>query len=117
MNRSNASTHPDYLTREEALRRLQVKPQTLYAYVSRGYIRSLPAQAAGPTPRRGSVYSRDDVDKMRARSLARAGHVARHQFAVDVIGIKSPQGTQGDAPGRPTSQPRRCICQGCPYTT
>ena len=74
MNRSNASTHPDYLTREEALRRLQVKPQTLYAYVSRGYIRSLPAQAAGPTPRRGSVYSRDDVDKVRARSLARAGH-------------------------------------------
>ena len=63
MSRGNGSTHPDYLTREEALRRLQVKPQTLYAYVSRGHIRSLPAQAAGPTPRRGSVYSREEIGR------------------------------------------------------
>jgi citrate synthase len=59
----------DYLSRTEALRILRVKPQTLYCYVSRGFIRRVP-QPAG----RSSFYLREDVEKMRARSTARAGH-------------------------------------------
>ncbi|MEO7403918.1 MAG: citrate synthase, partial [Burkholderiales bacterium] len=61
----------DYLTREEALAILGVKAQTLYAYVSRGHIRSV-TQPDG----RSSFYVRDDVEKMRAKSAARAGHGA-----------------------------------------
>ena len=61
----------DYLTRDEALGILRVKPQTLYCYVSRGYIRSVP-QPDG----RSSFYAREDVEKMKAKSAARAGHGA-----------------------------------------
>lgn len=61
----------DYLTRVQALDILRVKPQTLYCYVSRGYIRSVP-QPDG----RSSFYLREDVDKMKAKSAARAGHGA-----------------------------------------
>ena len=59
-----------YISREDALRILDVKPQTLYAYVSRGQIRSVRRPGGG----RVSLYSREDVDKVRARSTARTGH-------------------------------------------
>jgi citrate synthase len=47
-----------------------VKRETLYAYASRGLLR---AAASGKAPR-GRVYNREDVDRLRARSQARAGH-------------------------------------------
>ena len=59
----------DYLSRQEALAVLGVKPQTLYAYVSRGFLRSVP-QPGG----RGSYYLREDVETLRAKSVARSGH-------------------------------------------
>src|SRR3954470_18649142 len=59
----------DYLSRAEALEILGIKPQTLYCYVSRGYIRSLP-QPGG----RSSYYSREDVERVKAKSVARSGH-------------------------------------------
>ena len=59
----------DYLSRQEALAILGVKPQTLYAYVSRGLVRSVP-QPGGRT----GYYLREDVDKLRAKSVARSGH-------------------------------------------
>jgi citrate synthase len=59
----------DYLSRSEALEILGIKPQTLYCYVSRGYIRSLP-QPGG----RSSYYSREDVERVKAKSVARSGH-------------------------------------------
>jgi citrate synthase len=61
----------DYLTRSEALEILQIKLQTLYAYVSRGWIRSVPQ---GPTGRR--LYSRQDVERMKSRADARSGHAS-----------------------------------------
>ncbi len=64
-----AASPADYLSRSEALRILRVKPQTLYCYVSRGFIRRVP-QPVG----RSSYYLREDVEKMRMRSAARAGH-------------------------------------------
>lgn len=59
----------DWLSSGDALALLAVKPATLYAYVSRGLVRSV----RGPhgRPRR---YAREDVARLVARRDARAGH-------------------------------------------
>lgn len=56
----------DFMPRKEACQLLGVKAQTLYAYVSRGLIRTADA----------GLYSRADVMSLKARSRARAGHGA-----------------------------------------
>ncbi|MEJ1974744.1 MAG: citrate synthase [Acetobacteraceae bacterium] len=61
----------DYLTRAETLEILRIKLQTLYAYVSRGWIRSVPHGAKG---RR--LYARQDVERMKMRADARGGHAS-----------------------------------------
>lgn len=53
----------EWLTREEALARLNVRPQTLYAYVSRGRIGMQPDEA---DPRR-SQYRADDIAALATR--------------------------------------------------
>lgn len=63
------ATPGDYLTRAETLGMLQIKLQTLYAYVSRGLIRSVPQ---GDKGRR--LYARQDVERMKSRADARSGH-------------------------------------------
>ena len=63
----NASTE-DYLTRAEAVAQLDVKPATLYTYVSRGLIR----RVRKPGTKR-SLYYKEDVRKVRSRSEARSG--------------------------------------------
>lgn len=52
----------DYLTVEEATARLGVKPQTLYAYVSRQLIRRITLDDS-----KRSLYSREDIDKLARR--------------------------------------------------
>ena len=66
--RKNGSGGADYLTRDEALAILSIKPQTLYAYVSRGLIQSVP-QPDG----RSSFYLGEDIERIRLKSAARAG--------------------------------------------
>src|SRR3569833_583529 len=56
-----------WLSAEEALRRLNVKPQTLYASVSRGRSKA----KADPTDPRRSLYSRDDVERLARRAKGR----------------------------------------------
>jgi citrate synthase len=51
------------LSTEEAARRLGVKPATLYAYVSRGLLRSHPDPV-----KRGSLFDLGDVESLAARS-------------------------------------------------
>jgi citrate synthase len=63
----------DWLTAEEALARLRVRPQTLYAYVSRGRVRAEPDPAE---PRR-SRYRMSDVAALAERNR-------RGRKAVDV---------------------------------
>ncbi len=63
--------HSDYVSAQEAIRLLDVRPQTLYAYVSRGWIRKL--RQAG---RKNGLYLREDVERLNARSRARSGHGA-----------------------------------------
>ncbi|RWL80447.1 MAG: citrate synthase [Mesorhizobium sp.] len=53
----------EWLTREQALERLNVRPQTLYAYVSRGRIGMRPDEA---DPRR-SQYRADDIAALATR--------------------------------------------------
>ncbi|MGH6768795.1 MAG: citrate/2-methylcitrate synthase [Xanthobacteraceae bacterium] len=65
----DAGTEGDYVSSNDALRILQVKPQTLYSYVSRGLIRRL-VRPGGRT----SYYNRQDIQRLKARSLARSGH-------------------------------------------
>lgn len=53
----------EWINRGEALERLGVKPQTLYAYVSRGRI----AMRPDPTDPRRSLYNAGDIEGMRVR--------------------------------------------------
>jgi citrate synthase len=59
----------DYVSSRDALRILQVKPQTLYSYVSRGLIR----RRVKPG-HRTSYYNREDIHRLKSRSVARSGH-------------------------------------------
>jgi citrate synthase len=61
----------EWVTTAEATRLLGVKRETLYAYASRGLVRAATTSGEGP---RGRVYNREDVERLRARSQARAGH-------------------------------------------
>lgn len=55
----------------EVLAYLNVRHQTLYAYVSRGWIRS--EKQAG---KKYNLYFREDVERIKARAAVRAGHGA-----------------------------------------
>ncbi|MBQ0708407.1 MULTISPECIES: citrate synthase [unclassified Ochrobactrum] len=68
----------DWLTTEEALAVLQTKPQTLYANVSRGRIRSKPL----PNDPRRSLYRSEDVHRLADR---RPGRKRDSAVAADTI--------------------------------
>jgi len=57
------------LSARDAARLLEVRLETLYAYVSRGLVRSVPDARKG---RR--LYFREDLDRLRARHQAHGGH-------------------------------------------
>jgi len=57
---------PEYVSGAQAAALLGVKPQTLYTYVSRGVIQSVPT----PNSRR-HIYLRADIEKLRSRPRAR----------------------------------------------
>lgn len=57
------------LSASDACRLLDVKPQTLYAYVSRGLLTS-----EASTEGRGSLYPKAEVEALKARARARSGH-------------------------------------------
>lgn len=61
--------HSKYVSARDVMRLLDIRRQTLYAYVSRGWISSV---AQPGTKER--LYSRDDVERVLSRSRARSGH-------------------------------------------
>ncbi len=67
INMTAADTLPLWLPAADALALLKVRPQTLYANVSRGRIRTRP-DAADP---RRSLHHRDDVQRLAARRQGR----------------------------------------------
>lgn len=68
-----------WISADEALKRLGIRQQTLYAYVSRGRLEARPDPA---DPRR-SLYSAEEVDKLAARRTGprRAADVASNAIA------------------------------------
>ena len=60
----------EWLPARDAAELLGIKKETLYAYASRGMVRSV----AGPGADRGRLYHRDDLERLLSRSRARAGH-------------------------------------------
>ncbi len=67
---SGDAANSDYVSSAEALAVLAVKPQTLYSYVSRGWVRRICID--GKTSR----YNRADIHRLKSRSIARSGHGA-----------------------------------------
>jgi citrate synthase len=69
----------EWVGANEAMERLGVRPQTLYAYVSRGRIEARPD---GGDPRK-SLYSAEDIDRLRQRKARgrKAAHVAEDAIA------------------------------------
>jgi len=67
-----------WITAAEAARRLRVNRATLYAYVSRGLVRSEPL----PGKTRSRRYSREDVDRLRRRSEERRNPERAAQHAL-----------------------------------
>jgi citrate synthase len=63
--------HAAWLEGDEAAELLGVRRETLYAYASRGLVRREPIRG-----RRAMRYLREDLERLRARSAARAGHGA-----------------------------------------
>lgn len=59
----------EFLTAPEAARFLGVKLRTLYAYTSRGQVESVPGDEG-----RRRRYRRSDLERLKARAEARAGH-------------------------------------------
>src|SRR5580658_947863 len=69
----------DWLSADEAMARLRVRPQTLYAYVSRGRVRAEPDPAE---PRRSRYRASDIASLSEKKSRGRkAGDVARAAIA------------------------------------
>jgi citrate synthase len=65
------SAEADVLSTERVAQLLGVKPRTVYAYASRGLLTRVPLGPGG-----GGGYLRTDVERLKARSDARAGHGA-----------------------------------------
>src|ERR1700677_3202122 len=61
-----------YVTSREAIALLDVKLETLYAYVSRGLVHSVPVNDGS----KERLYLRADIEKLRLRAEARSGHGA-----------------------------------------
>jgi citrate synthase len=67
-----------YLTAQEAADQLNITPATLYAYVSRGLIRS---EAVGDDPR-ARRYRAEDIERLKARKESRQNPEATAQSAL-----------------------------------
>jgi citrate synthase len=61
----------ELLSAQEAASFLEVKAATLYAYASRGWIKSVPG-TRGPA----RLYPRAQIERLKARQVARRGHAA-----------------------------------------
>jgi citrate synthase len=70
----------NYLTTAEVARRLQVKPETVYAYVSRGLLTSTRARG-----RRGSLFAAAEVERLASRSVDHSGVVERIESQLTLL--------------------------------
>lgn len=69
MTKASPADRGEYLSARDVMRMLDIRRQTLYAYVSRGWIGSI-----GQPGQKERLYSRDDAERVLSRSRARSGH-------------------------------------------
>lgn len=69
----------DFLSAAEAVSLLGVRRQTLYAYVSRGWVRSV-----GDGRSRERLYAREDLERLHQRAQARNGQAAVASVALNL---------------------------------
>jgi citrate synthase len=74
------SSDENYLTTAEAARRLNVKPETIYAYVSRGHLTSVRARG-----RRGSLFAASEVERLAGRSVEHPGAIERIETELTLL--------------------------------
>lgn len=67
-----------WMSRQQALEALGVKPQSLYAYASRGLVRAIPH----PDDPRASLYGADDIARLAARKRSSRQRAAIAQAAI-----------------------------------
>jgi len=70
----------NYLTTVEVARRLKVKPETIYAYVSRGQLTSVRARG-----RRGSLFAAADVERLANRTVDHPGVMERIESELSLL--------------------------------
>ncbi|MEI8412910.1 MULTISPECIES: citrate/2-methylcitrate synthase [unclassified Kribbella] len=70
----------NYLTTAEVARRLKVKPETIYAYVSRGLLTSVRARG-----RRGSLFAAADVERLASKSVEHSGVVEQIETELTLL--------------------------------
>src|SRR5215207_698744 len=74
------SSDENYLTTAEAARRLNVKSETIYAYVSRGHLTSVRARG-----RRGSLFAASEVERLASRSVEHPGAIERIETELTLL--------------------------------
>ncbi|MEU4607125.1 citrate/2-methylcitrate synthase [Kribbella sp. NPDC023972] len=70
----------NYLTTAEVARQLKVKPETIYAYVSRGLLTSVRARG-----RRGSLFAAADVERLASKSVEHSGVVEQIESELTLL--------------------------------
>ncbi|MGW1339938.1 citrate/2-methylcitrate synthase [Kribbella sp. NPDC002412] len=70
----------NYLTTAEVARRLKVKPETIYAYVSRGLLTSVRARG-----RRGSLFAAAEVERLASKSVEHSGVVEQIETELTLL--------------------------------
>jgi citrate synthase len=70
----------NYLTTAEVARKLKVKPETIYAYVSRGMLTSVRARG-----RRGSLFAAADVERLASKSVEHSGVVEQIESELTLL--------------------------------
>jgi citrate synthase len=74
------SSDENYLTTAETARRLNVKPETIYAYVSRGHLTSVRARG-----RRGSLFAASEVERLASRNVEHPGAIERIETELTLL--------------------------------
>lgn len=72
--------HKEYLSAAEASALLGIRRQTLYAYVSRGLVRSMSENSS----KRTRLYQREDLERLRIRAEVKGGHEAAAATAMNL---------------------------------
>ncbi|GAB2667278.1 citrate/2-methylcitrate synthase [Kribbella swartbergensis] len=70
----------NYLTTAEVARRLKVKPETIYAYASRGLLTSVRARG-----RRGSLFAASEVERLASKSVEHSGVVEQIETELTLL--------------------------------